>query len=307
MKEESGKRFKFAIVTPSHAPDYERCRMLVKSVRKFISGNVTHYIIVNKKDKKLFKTLEGGNIEIVSEELILPWWLKRLPCRISGKNVWLNFKGAPVRGWIIQQLIKLASAQIIPANIFIFVDSDVSFIKPVDFQQYFMRDDKVRLFRKYGGSDKRWDNSTSKLLGLPLGNCSNVSYVGPVIAWRRDNLLALCDYLQENSNKNWIEIIASTWHVSEYSLYGHFVDNIIGDNNGHYHDENPYCHQHDWVDGNKPSSLSKEQISDFFSTIGSEDIAIMISSAAGIPAKKYEHYINDILSRREVSNHHKIT
>jgi len=97
--------FQFALITPSYAPDFERCRLLCQSVEKFISPSVPHYIIVEQRDLPLFRQIQSSHTEIITVESVLPWWLKRLPLV---KNGWLSFKTFPIRNWITQQLVKIS-------------------------------------------------------------------------------------------------------------------------------------------------------------------------------------------------------
>src|SRR5258708_16894788 len=42
----------------------------------------------------------------------------------------------PVRGWIMQQIIKLAAATRLDADILLLVDSDVQFVRPITFDTF---------------------------------------------------------------------------------------------------------------------------------------------------------------------------
>jgi hypothetical protein len=44
----------YAIITPSYVKDFERCKLLVESKRKFLKDNVVQYIVIDKSDIKLF-------------------------------------------------------------------------------------------------------------------------------------------------------------------------------------------------------------------------------------------------------------
>ena len=53
------------IVTPSYAPDFERCKMLCQSVDKYVSSYTKHVIIVDKNDQRLFNQLKTEKTEII--------------------------------------------------------------------------------------------------------------------------------------------------------------------------------------------------------------------------------------------------
>ena len=65
------------IITPSYAPDFERCRLLSETITQFHQSPINHYIIVDQKDYQLFSQLKKANTEIMTVESVLPWWIKR--------------------------------------------------------------------------------------------------------------------------------------------------------------------------------------------------------------------------------------
>jgi len=287
----SKRPFSFALITPSYAPDFSRCQLLCKSVEKFIAPLVKHYIIVDQRDKYLFLKLENKTTKVLTAQSILPWWIQQLPvvCR-----VWLSLKTPPLRGWIIQQIIKISAAQCIREDVSIFVDSDVVFVKPFDCNSL-VRNAYVRLFRgSEGNSTQRemhykWHQSASELLGLSDINMNIPDYIGNIITWRRDHVLQLCDYLEKISGKSWVETIARTWNFSEYVLYGIFNDRILGEQSGHYADANNICLDY-WF----PKSLSDEELQSFLDSIHPDQVAVMISAKANIPVDRYEHLLDKI-------------
>lgn len=268
----------FAIITPSYAPDFERCKILCWSIDKFISPNVNHYIIVDRQDYQLFSQLQGTKRKIIVKESILPWWIKRMPF-LNKKNFWLNYQGLPLRGWLVQQIIKLSAAQYTSEDILVFIDSDVGFVRPFELNN-FVKEDQVRLFKitnsnKTKDSDN-WTKNSNYLLGL-----SNIphfhNYVGQIITWKRDNLLKLYEHIENATDKNWLKALCSSLHLSEYHLYGNFVDYILKDQSGHYDDQSHICHQY-W----NTTQMSEQQLQMFFQQIPLSCSSVMISAKADI-------------------------
>jgi hypothetical protein len=272
------KQFKFGIVTPSYAPDFKKCQILCWSIDKFITSSFNHYIVVDSQDYQLFSQLKRTNRKIITKESILPWWIKRIPF-FSKKNFWFSCKTLPLRGWLIQQIIKLSAAQYTNEEIIVFIDSDVGFIRPFDLQN-FVNKDEVRLFKvthKNNTSNPiEWDHSTSNLIGIPKINPAN-NYVGQVITWKRDNLLSLYQHIEKTTGQKWLEALCTSFHLSEYHLYGNFVDYILNDASGHYYDDSHICHQY-WDD----IPMSEQQLQRFFQKIPSTCISVMISAKAGM-------------------------
>jgi hypothetical protein len=276
--------FTFAFITPSYAPDFQRCKLLCWSIRKFVSFPVKHYIVVDRKDLKLFQQLADANTEILAKEDILPSWIKRIPL-FDKKNIWLNLKGLSsgnflLRGWLVQQIVKLATANYVEQEVLIFIDSDVAFIDAFDVLSL-VHEDKVRLFRvEHSTSEdsktgKKWKDTAKNLLNLPLENNYYDFYVSQVVTWRRDTLIQLYKLIERNHQKSWIEVISGVKDLSEYILYGLFASYVLGETSGHYDDHLQkicWCY---WQE----SPMSPEELKEFFQQAQvSNHKAVMISA-----------------------------
>jgi hypothetical protein len=291
-------KLEFGIITPSYAPDFERCQLLSWSIQHFISPEITHYIIVDARDLPLFRQLKSPNTEIITVESILPWWIQRVPLI---KNGWLSLKTFFIRNWLLQQIVKLAVAQHINKDIFVFVDSDVTFIRPFNLKS-FVREDKTRLFRvpnQYNREfvDKhpvfeKWRQTASNLLGLPQISLPTPGYIGNIITWRRDRLLKLYEHIEKISGRGWMKTICGSLHLSEYILYGTFVDQVLQEQSGHYYDSGRICHEY-WAN----KSMSDQQMQEFFAGVLPEDKAVMISAKARISPERYQHLIMSNLNK----------
>ena len=282
------KKIDFAIITPSYAPDFERCRLLSWSIQKYVSPSITHYIIVDRRDLLLFRQLQGPNTEILSVESLLPWWIQRIPLL---KNGWFSLKTLPIRNWIIQQIVKILVAEWINQDVLVFVDSDTAFVRPFNFES-FIRGDQVRLFREppYDvAAHVKGHQTANQLLGISNVNYPDPGYIGNVITWRRENVYKLYQKLESISGKGWIETLANSWNLAEYILYGVYVDYFLKEESGHYYDSQKISHEY-W----NPQPLSEEQLQNFFAEIQPEHVAVMISAKAGIPVERYEHLLKKI-------------
>jgi Family of unknown function (DUF6492) len=182
------KAVDFAIITPSYAPDFQRCQLLSWSIEQFISPPVTHYIIVDRRDLDLFRQLQKPNTEIITVESVLPSWIVKFP---FVQNGWFSFKTFPVRNWLLQQIVKIEVSRQINRDVLVFVDSDVAFIRPFNFQN-FIQEDRVRFFRIPDEDNtemhNRWSQSATRLLGLPAMDYAGARYVGNAITWRRTGM-----------------------------------------------------------------------------------------------------------------------
>ena len=280
------------VITPSFKPDFERCRLLSESIDEFSSSPIQHYIIVDQRDYRLFQQLERSNRTVLTVESVLPWWIYKIPLF---KNGWFSLKTLPIRNWLIQQIVKLEIANWIQEDIFIFVDSDVTFVRPFEHSQL-IENERVRLFREAIPASQwkseteiksKWFDTAHTLLNLPpFVGISNqetiINYVGNYITWKRDNVIQLQQYLEQQSQKSWIEAIASVWHFSEYTLYGVFVEQILGENSGHYLDPQKVSLDYWGTD-----VLSPQELQNMFQNVPPEYFAVMISSKANIPVADF--------------------
>ncbi|WP_036476688.1 DUF6492 family protein [Myxosarcina sp. GI1] len=278
------------LVTPSYAPDFERCQLLVNSIQRYSNSLFKHYIVVDRQDYKLFNSLATNNTLVLNKEDLLPQWIVRIPL-FTKKNIWFSWKTLPLRGWLVQQLIKLTVANYVSEDVLVFADSDVFFIRPFDLQDY-IRGDLVRFFcePKCVAVDNpdlaRWYYDASKLLRLEPPKFPVNNYMGQLIFWRKDNVLKLHRYLEAKNNRSWIEAICANWHVSEYILYGVFVEKIL-QQSGHYKDDLDLCHNY-WQE----TPLSQEELVRFIGNVSSEQIATMISAKAEMPVTSYAELLS---------------
>ncbi|TVQ52330.1 MAG: hypothetical protein EA366_14240 [Spirulina sp. DLM2.Bin59] len=280
----------FGIITLSYAPDFERCQLLATTVQQYIAEPFTHYIIVDQRDLPLFQTLENHNTEIITVESLLPWWIFRMPMI---KKTWFSLKSPPIRNWLLQQIVKIMAAKTLPKDVFVFVDSDVFFIRPFDFK-VFVNDEKIRLFRVPSYSNPiftPWFVNAHQLLGLPPFETkkSHPNFIGNIITWRQDNVIKLCDHVEKTLGMSWIKAIVQSWQFSEYVLYGTFVDQVLKEAAGHYPDWAPLCHEY-W----EPQPLSDPELQQFFLNLEPENVAVMISAKAEINPQRYRAVLESL-------------
>src|SRR5262245_53074874 len=119
---------RMSVITKSFAPDFELCADLHRSVLDYSPDSVHHHIIVPRSDLKLFGRLAGPRTHIRCETDVLPRWFVPVPFR----NVTINLSRPfpPVRGWILQQVVKLAAVATSEDDVVLVADSDVEFVQP---------------------------------------------------------------------------------------------------------------------------------------------------------------------------------
>ncbi|MGB3533509.1 MAG: DUF6492 family protein [Microcoleaceae cyanobacterium] len=282
----------FCLVTPSYAPDFERCQFLCSTIEQFVPASTQHYIIVDRRDFSLFKTLQNNRTEILVVEDVIPGWINKIPLI---KNGWFSLKTLPIRNWLLQQIVKLAAAQFVAEDVIMFVDSDVAFVRPLIPQERLIQDGKIRFYREPNSIPQSWKGheswyqAASKLLITPMVDFPAPNYIGDLITWKRDNVIKLHHHLEEVNGRSWIEVIANTWNVSEYILYGMFVDYVLKDDSHHFIDEFYPGLQYFGTE-----DLSEQQIKDFLAEIQPHHVTVMISAKAGIPIQRYAQLLKQI-------------
>jgi hypothetical protein len=269
-----------ALITPSFRLDFERCALLTESVERFVAPCATHYLIVDRRDVPLFRSLESRRTRLVIVEEIVPRWIMRIP---GVRRFWLSFRGRPIKNWILQQIVKLSVANVLSEDVFYFVDSDVFFVAPFD-PAALERDGQVPLFVETGKrglipSNDDWHRVASRLLGLPAEDFYDTNFIGNVICWRRENVLSLHRTLEARGRKDWELLIAPLPRFSEYILYGLYATRVLG-MRGHYADGIDRTLTH-W----EKETLDAAGLAELKARLGAEHHSVMVSAKSRTPVE----------------------
>lgn len=270
-----------AVLTPSYAGDLELCRDLHESVLENTDSSVVHYVVLPARDIPLFSSLRGPRTVLWPQSELLPDRFVSLP--IANIHVNCRHPLPPVRGWIIQQIVKIAAASRIEADSVLVVDSDIVFVRPIT-AAVFRQRGSVRFYRKEEVIDAHmprhvvWHNVARGLLGLPPADPPYPDYVSSLTAWDPRHVAAMQRRIEEIGKEPWTDILAAQLHVSEWTLYGTFVDNILGPEARAFTAAATLCHSY-W----DATPLDAAGAMAFLSGIQEEDIAMMISSKSRTP------------------------
>jgi len=271
-------------VTPTYLPDLRRCELLAESLDR-CAPDITHYLIVDRRDRPAFRHLEFGHRRLIESEQIVGKWMWRIPGR---RGFWLSLKAPPVRGWITQQILKIGSMEVVPERTLVFCDSDVAFL------QSFSRDDllvdgKVGLLDVQFCNDtlRRWTLTARRLLGIPQHDGGYRNYVGNMICWNRETVEAMQRRIETISGLNWQVALARIASFSEYVLYGVFVREVLGyENVDHAPSDIPLV---------KPSwgvqLATDSEIAAFFSEFDTRTLAVMVHSKDGVDPARFRGHL----------------
>jgi hypothetical protein len=269
----------FAVLTPSYAPDFALCRELNRSVLDWTAPDVEHHLVVPRRDYRLFAALAGERTRVWTTDELVPRRMLPLP----KANLWLNLRRPypPIRGWVMQQLVKLGAAAELDVDVLLLADSDVTFVRPVT-ADTFRRDGQVRFYRAAAAVGPEmprhllWHGVARRLLGLPpAGPPPLPDYICPMNPWDRRVVLALRDRIEAVTGRDWLDAIASELHVSEFILYGVFVDEVLG---SPVATPSTLCHTY-WG----PGPLAPDAVPGFVASLAGDAVAVMISAKTHTP------------------------
>lgn len=265
----------FAVVTPSFAPDLERCRLLAESFVRYAAPYLRHYIVIDRRDARLFAPLAGPRTDIVLKEDVLPGDFLQMPAL---RRWWLDRERRRfVRGWIVQQITKLAVPRLGDEDVFVFADSDTFFVRDFD-PRTTLRDDLVPAFHEempHEGEPSvvAWHQVAERLLGLQPAERYRTNYVSQLVTWRRDNVLRLHDHVERVTGRRWWEAIGGCSTVSEYFLYGIFCEKVLGDGARHY-----WRDAVDVLAAWSPDRLDEDGVRQLRGSLRPEHAAVMVSA-----------------------------
>jgi Family of unknown function (DUF6492) len=221
----------FAVITPSYRPDATLFAELHQSVLRYTEHDTVHYVIVPDQDRALFAQYEGPRCRVWPVSEVLTRRYLRLP-----RDLWLYPKRPwpPVRGWVRQQAIKIAATGLLDADAVLIADSDVVLVRPVDAQRCTV-DGQLGMYRHDGAMHAgmprhlRWHHVARQLLGLPAAPPQSPlpDYVSPLNVWSPATVRAMQRRITEVTGRNWMDAFTAQLHVSEFVLYGTFVDEVF--------------------------------------------------------------------------------
>jgi hypothetical protein len=273
---------RIGVITKSFAPDFDLCATLNRSVLENTPDTVLHHIIVPRLDHDLFSTLAAPRTRIRYEDEFLPRTFVRMPFF----NITINLSRPfpPVRGWILQQVVKLAAIAASEDDAALVVDSDVEFIRPFS-ADTFINNGNVRFYCKPNQLDERlprhmtWHRVARKLLGLPVAASPYSDYISSPLAWNPVIVRQMLARVEATTRRPWPTAIAGLIDFSECVLYGVFVDQVVGSPANSFVSDDALCLSY-W----EHSPLDARGAADFIRGVRATDIAVMIPSKSQTPS-----------------------
>ena len=285
-----------AVITPSYRNDWPLFKDLHESVLLHTPDSVQHYVIVPAADFGLFSEVAGPRCVVISEQSLYPRHFRPVPTAINtlfkllplvpshARIAAINLKRPfhPIRGWIMQQAIKMEMCRRIDAEVLLLVDSDVLLIRQVT-ATTLKRNGRPRFYRLPGAVDVRlpqhmqYHAISRKLLGLPPPRFPAPDYVSSFCVWDPLVLRAMLTRIEQVTGRYWMDAITAQPTFSEWTLYGVFGDELIKDVDD-IATESSLCHSY-W----DPVPLTAEHATEFVASTRPDDVAILIQSKSKTP------------------------
>lgn len=277
------------VVTPSYRGDLERCAALCASFDTFVDPDFHHQVIVPRRDLARFRGLANRRRDILCVEEVLPAHALRMP---GAKERWLLAFRYRRRGWLLQQLVKVAAARSARVDAVVFADSDVAFVRPLH-ASHFLSDGRVRLLRDAGTDHyqidpnySKWYRGAERLLDVAVDEPYPANFIGPLVSWVPGIVEAMCDHMESVAGRPWLEAVGRLGNgagFSEYTTYGVFVDRVDPAASAR-HAETPaaLCHlswNHDL--GTRSGRDA------FVRALDPENVAVVIQSNLRLPAAEW--------------------
>jgi Family of unknown function (DUF6492) len=284
-----------AVITPSFRKDWLLFQDLHQSVLTHTPESVRHYVIVPDSDAPLFSSLAGPRCTVIAEESLYPGHYRAVPAvnrllhllpripptaRIAAVNLRPPFR--PIRGWIMQQALKMEACRRADADLLLLLDSDVVLVRPVTVATL-SHGGRARFYRCPGEVDAllprhvQWHAVARELLGLPPVRLPAADYVSSFNVWDAGILRTMLARIEQVTGRPWADAVTGQRSFSEWTLYGVFVEEFMRDAVGVATDLS-LCHSY-W----DPVPLTLERAARFVAGTGPDDVAVLIQSKSRTP------------------------
>jgi hypothetical protein len=271
-----------AVVTPSYRADEQMFSDLHRSVLELTPQDTVHHVFVPQRDKHLFTQYQGPRCRVWTSAELLP----QRYLRIGRSDSYVNVRRPwpPVRGWITQQAIKLTAAAQVDADVVLVADSDVVLVRPVRADRFIVNGQRC-LYREEKGvtADMErhviWHRVARELFALPPSSPPPLpDYVSSFNFWDPAVVRAMQRRISETTGRHWLDAFTAQLHISEFILYGVFVDEVVAASGPRPPAYTTVCHN-TW----QRTPLDHDSAIAFADRLGPDAVAMMISAKSHTP------------------------
>jgi hypothetical protein len=123
-----------------------------------------------------------------------------------------------------------------------------------------------------------WHQVARRLFGLPLESPPLPDYVSSFNFWEPATVRAMQHRISETTGRNWLDGFTAQLHISEFILYGVFVDEVLGGSGPRLPQDTTSCHN-TW----QRTPLDHDGAVEFADRLGRDAVAMMISAKSRTP------------------------
>lgn len=233
-------RESLTILTCSMARDAALFALLARSVDECAAADIPHKVVVPGRDMDVFRPFANARREIIAQEDVLPFRIYKLPGALKylaplapsfRRPVYVNNRLSAIRGWILQQLLKIEMSRTATQAQVLHVDSDVFFFRPMQAGDTFTNG-RPRFFFADGATGNPlhggWIEAAGRMLGITPDPAQPRHYVENCVPWASEVVRGMTQRISETHGRPWYEVLLGEETLSEYYIYGLYVDHLCG-------------------------------------------------------------------------------
>lgn len=218
------------------ARDIELFELLAESVDTHVDEVVPHRVVVPSADLPAFQHFASTRREIIAQEDVLPVRIWKAPAALRHlaflragfrRPVYVGPGPSIVRGWMLQQLLKIGVTCRAEERAIMHVDSDVAFFRAFRPEDAFAGE-KPRFFsvpsQTRNPMHRAWVKSSCDFLGAPTPESHDAHYIENCVLWSTEVTRAMVEQIERCQGKPLHRAIFTASTMSEYYLYGIFAD-----------------------------------------------------------------------------------
>ena len=218
------------IVTPSYLPDLDRVCLQAESIHR-LGIPLRHLVIAHSEDCAAFASaLRPWPSEVLPTSAAIPAsFERRRAAPYRRRDLRRYVQGAPVAGWMGQQLLKLCAPGALGLDIAVYLDSEYVFTKPVS-AEHFSAASRALLFESVGddATTLSWGLEAFRSLGIDFAGKTLRQYIHHPTVMTADVLRGLQARLESLHRGHWLNSVMKSGST-EYVLHGTFAKYVMPD------------------------------------------------------------------------------
>jgi hypothetical protein len=256
------------LLTCSIARDADLFGLLAASIDRHVGDEMEHQVVVPWSDLAAFRKYQTRNRTIIAQEDLLPVKLWKLPAALRHlsyikagfrRPLYLTSDRNLIRGWMLQQLLKISISAQSERTAIMHVDSDVCFFRDFKTSEIF-DGNNVRFFRALGATrnpmHRPWIEAASRFLGIDPPQDYHAHYVENCVVWRTDLVRAMIERIEAANETEFHKALFGASTISEYYLYGIFAD-LVAKDEGLNAEDTSFCNSY-WPNSeSEPVDIAK--------------------------------------------------